>query len=82
MTPFENEFYFRTFQGTLAERIRAGGAGIPAFYTPTAYGTLIHEGGAPIKYNNDGTIAIASEGREVRTIRYRGGTHLEMVYPC
>ncbi|XP_076236377.1 succinyl-CoA:3-ketoacid CoA transferase isoform X2 [Calliopsis andreniformis] len=33
-----------TPQGTLAERIRAGGAGIPAFYTPTAYGTLIQEG--------------------------------------
>jgi 3-oxoacid CoA-transferase subunit A len=31
-------------QGTLAERIRAGGAGIPAFYTPTGYGTLAAEG--------------------------------------
>ncbi|MEQ8234130.1 MAG: 3-oxoacid CoA-transferase subunit A [Gammaproteobacteria bacterium] len=31
-------------QGTLAERIRAGGAGIPAFYTPTAYGTPLAEG--------------------------------------
>lgn len=31
-------------QGTLAERIRAGGAGIPAFYTPTAYGTELVEG--------------------------------------
>ncbi|PYE23377.1 3-oxoadipate CoA-transferase alpha subunit [Rhizobium sp. PP-CC-3A-592] len=31
-------------QGTLAERIRAGGAGIPAFYTPTAYGTDLAEG--------------------------------------
>ena len=31
-------------QGTLAERIRAGGAGIPAFYTPTGAGTLIAEG--------------------------------------
>lgn len=28
-----------TPQGTLAERVRAGGAGIPAFFTPTAYGT-------------------------------------------
>jgi len=33
-----------TPQGTLAERLRAGGAGIPAFYTPTAYGTTIAEG--------------------------------------
>ncbi len=31
-------------QGTLAERMRAGGAGIPAFYTPTGYGTMIAEG--------------------------------------
>jgi len=31
-------------QGTLAERIRAGGAGIPAFYTPTGYGTDLAEG--------------------------------------
>ena len=31
-------------QGTLSERIRAGGAGIPGFYTPTGYGTLIGEG--------------------------------------
>lgn len=33
-----------TPQGTLAERIRAGGAGIPAFYTPTGVGTLVAEG--------------------------------------
>ena len=50
-------------QGTLAERIRAGGAGVPAFFTPTAYGTLVHEGGSPIKYNKDGTIAIHSKPR-------------------
>lgn len=33
-----------TPQGTLAERIRAGGAGIPAFFTPTGYGTVVAEG--------------------------------------
>uniref|UniRef100_A0A8C9TJH6 Succinyl-CoA:3-ketoacid-coenzyme A transferase n=1 Tax=Scleropages formosus TaxID=113540 RepID=A0A8C9TJH6_SCLFO len=55
-----------TPQGTLAERIRAGGAGIPAFFTATGYGTLIQEGGSPIKYNKDGSVAIASEKREVR----------------
>lgn len=53
-----------TPQGTLAERIRAGGAGIPAFYTPTGYGTLIHEGSSPIKYAPDGTIEIASSPRQ------------------
>jgi len=60
-----------TPQGTLAERIRAGGAGIPAFFTPTAYGTLIHEGGAPIKYNPDKTIDIASQPRESRNFNGR-----------
>lgn len=52
-----------TPQGTLAERIRAGGAGIPAFFTQTGYGTLVHEGGLPIKYNVDGTVEIASGTR-------------------
>ena len=33
-----------TPQGTLAEKLRAGGAGIPAFYTKTGYGTLVAEG--------------------------------------
>ncbi|TAH39746.1 MAG: CoA transferase subunit A [Planctomycetota bacterium] len=55
-----------TPQGTLAERLRAGGAGIPAFFTPCGYGTLVQEGGLPIKYNADGSVAIASEPREVR----------------
>uniref|UniRef100_A0A8C2EZW6 Succinyl-CoA:3-ketoacid-coenzyme A transferase n=1 Tax=Cyprinus carpio TaxID=7962 RepID=A0A8C2EZW6_CYPCA len=60
-----------TPQGTLAERIRAGGAGIPAFFTPTGYGTLIQEGGSPIKYNKDGSIAIESKSREVREFNGR-----------
>ena len=55
-----------TPQGTLAGRIQAGGQGIPAFYTPTAYGTLVHKGGAPIKYDSNGGIAIKSEPREHR----------------
>ena len=54
-----------TPQGSLAERIRAGGAGIPAFFTPTAYGTLIHHGGSPIKYDSKKNIEIASKPREV-----------------
>eukprot|EP00795_Rhopilema_esculentum_P004877 gene4877-21208_t len=60
-----------TPQGTLAERVRAGGAGVPAFFTPTGYGTLIHHGNAPIKYNPDGTIAIASKPREEREFNGR-----------
>jgi len=55
-----------TPQGTLAERLRAGGAGIPAFFTPTGYGTLVHEGGMPVKYAPDGSIEIPSTPREHR----------------
>lgn len=55
-----------TPQGTLAERLRAGGAGIPAFFTPTGYGTLVHEGGMPVKYAPDGSIDIPSVAREHR----------------
>ncbi len=39
-------------QGTLAERLRAGGAGIPAFYTPTGFGTIVAEGKETRKFNN------------------------------
>ncbi|XP_077006273.1 succinyl-CoA:3-ketoacid coenzyme A transferase 1, mitochondrial-like [Tamandua tetradactyla] len=60
-----------TPQGTLAEKIRAGGAGVPAFYTSTGYGTLVHEGGAPIKYYEDGHLAIISKPREVREFNGR-----------
>jgi 3-oxoacid CoA-transferase subunit A len=38
-------------QGTLAERIRAGGAGIPAFYTPTGYGTIVADGKETREFN-------------------------------
>lgn len=41
-------------QGTLAEKLRAGGAGIPGFYTRTGHGTILQSGGFPIKYKPDG----------------------------
>jgi len=53
-------------QGTLAERLRAGGCGIPAFYTPAGVGTLIAEGGLPWRYAADGSVAVMSPRREVR----------------
>ncbi|OLT45353.1 succinyl-CoA--3-ketoacid-CoA transferase [Gordonia sp. CNJ-863] len=56
-----------TPQGTLAERMRAGGSGIGAFFTPTGVGTLVEEGGLPWRYNADGTVAEASPPKEVRT---------------
>ncbi|HTV72331.1 MAG TPA: CoA transferase subunit A [Candidatus Acidoferrales bacterium] len=54
-------------QGTLAERLRAGGCGIPAFYTPAGVGTPIAAGGLPWKYNADGSVAVASPKKETRT---------------
>jgi len=60
-----------TPQGTLAERIAAGGRGVPAFYTPTGVGTLIQHGGAPIRYNPDGSIAEPSIPRESRIFNGR-----------
>ncbi|MEU3644894.1 CoA transferase subunit A [Lentzea sp. NPDC034063] len=56
-----------TPQGTLAERLRAGGSGVGAFYTPTGVGTLVSEGGLPWRYNSDGTVALSSPPKEVRT---------------
>jgi 3-oxoacid CoA-transferase subunit A len=53
-------------QGTLAEKLRAGGAGIPAFYTPAGIGTLVSEGGLPWRYNKDGSIALSSPAKESR----------------
>eukprot|EP01127_Copromyxa_protea_P024554 TRINITY_DN973_c0_g1_i4.p1 TRINITY_DN973_c0_g1~~TRINITY_DN973_c0_g1_i4.p1 ORF type:complete len:356 (+),score=101.19 TRINITY_DN973_c0_g1_i4:340-1407(+) len=52
-----------TPQGTLAEKLRAGGAGIPAFYTATGVGTYIEHGGMPIKYGPDGKVEIESKPR-------------------
>jgi 3-oxoacid CoA-transferase subunit A len=56
-----------TPQGTLAERLRAGGAGVGAFYTPTGVGTLVAEGGLPWRYDVGGNVALASPAKEVRT---------------
>ncbi|MFD3497919.1 CoA transferase subunit A [Streptomyces sp. NPDC058676] len=53
-------------QGTLAERLRAGGCGIPAFYTPAGVGTQVADGGLPWRYDGGGGIAVASPAKEVR----------------
>lgn len=54
-------------QGTLAERLRAGGAGIPAFFTRAGVGTQVVDGGLPLRYGADGSVAVASEPKETRT---------------
>ena len=62
-----------TPQGTLAERLRAGGSGIPAFYTATGVGTQVAEGGLPWRYADDGSVAVASPAKDVRTFETAEG---------
>jgi 3-oxoacid CoA-transferase subunit A len=79
----ENKIFERAFlegdlevelvpQGTLAERIRAGGSGIAAFYTPTGYGTAISDGGIPTLYDRNGEVIKASPKKETREFNGRG----------
>lgn len=62
-----------TPQGTLAERMRAGGTGIPAFYTATGVGTQVADGGLPWRYDADGNVVVASPPKEVRTFATADG---------
>ncbi len=55
-----------TPQGTLAERLRAGGMGIPAFYTPAGVGTPYAEGGLPWRYDASGAVAVMGPRKEFR----------------
>lgn len=61
-----------TPQGTLAEKLRAGGSGIAGFFTQTGVGTQVAEGGLPRRYNPDGTIAVASPVKDVRSFEVNG----------
>lgn len=61
-------------QGTLAEKIRAGGAGIPLFYTPTGYNTLVHLGGVPIKHDTNGNVILTSKPKQ--TIQHKGKNYV------
>ena len=55
-----------TPQGTLAERMRAGGSGIPGFYTATGVGTQVAEGGLPWKYDDSGNDIVSSPPKETK----------------
>ena len=67
-----------TPQGTLAERLRAGGAGIPAFFTATGVGTQVAEGGLPWRYDDGGNVTVSSPAKEVRA--WKGDRHGNLVY--
>jgi 3-oxoacid CoA-transferase subunit A len=53
-------------QGTLAERLRAGGSGIPAFYTPSGAGTMLADGTFALRYDGDGAAEEHMPERETR----------------
>ncbi|WP_134766893.1 CoA transferase subunit A [Nocardioides sp. 1609] len=55
-----------TPQGTLAERMRAGGSGIAAFFTATGGGTQVAEGGLPWRYDSEGNVTVSSPPKETR----------------
>lgn len=55
-----------TPQGTLAERLRAGGSGIGGFFTQTGVGTQVAEGGLPWRYHPDGSVALSSPAKETK----------------
>ena len=61
-----------TPQGTLAEKLRAGGSGIAAFYTQTGVGTQVADGGLPQRYDGAGGIALASPAKDVRSFTVNG----------
>lgn len=58
-------------RSALAERLRAGGHGIPALYTPAGVGTPLADGGIPWRHHTDGSVAVASPAKETRTFDER-----------
>jgi 3-oxoacid CoA-transferase subunit A len=79
--PILQEFYDEDFagrvelelipQGTLAERLRADGAGIPAFFTPSGAGTMLSDGTFTLRYSPEGGVAEHVPAKEHRTINGR-----------
>lgn len=65
-----------TPQGTLAERCRAGGAGIPAFYTPAAFGTVVQTGELPVRHKDDGGGGVERYGRPRDVRVFDGKSHV------
>ena len=59
-----------TPQGTIAEKVRSGGKGIPAFWTPTGVGTLVEHGGFPVKYAAGGkSVELVSQAKPAAMIK-------------
>jgi 3-oxoacid CoA-transferase subunit A len=62
-----------TPQGTLAERMRAGGSGIPAFFTATGVGTQVAEGGLPWRYDSAGNVVVSSPAKQTQVFETAEG---------
>ncbi|WP_296607230.1 CoA transferase subunit A [Nocardioides sp.] len=62
-----------TPQGTLAERMRAGGSGIPAFFTATGVGTQVAEGGLPWRYDAEGNVVKSSPPKQTQAFETADG---------
>lgn len=70
-----------TPQGTLAEKIRAGGAGIPAFYTATGYGTVVADGKETREYDGRQYVLEPSLKADFSLIRaYKADTMGNLIY--
>jgi 3-oxoacid CoA-transferase subunit A len=70
-----------TPQGTLAEKLRAGGAGIPAFYTKTGYGTIIAEGKPVAEFNGQKYILERSLTADVALVKaWKADTSGNLIY--
>jgi len=68
-------------QGTLAERIRAGGAGIPAFFTPTGYGTKVSEGKETRELNGKNCVLEHSLTADYAIVKaWKGDRHGNLVF--
>jgi 3-oxoacid CoA-transferase subunit A len=68
-------------QGTLAERIRAGGAGIPAFYTKTGYGTAIAEGKETREFKGENYVMETGLWADLAVVHaWKGDTEGNLVY--
>ena len=70
-----------TPQGTLAEKIRAGGAGIPAFYTATGYGTEVAENKEIRKFDNRNYVLEKALTADFAIVKaWKGDTHGNLVF--
>jgi 3-oxoacid CoA-transferase subunit A len=68
-------------QGTLAERIRAGGAGIPAFFTKTGYGTVVAEGKETREFNGEHYVMETALKADISIIKaWKGDKYGNLIY--